>query len=214
MTVSTRVCCSMISLTHVPYAVTTRRSSDEDECVDAAGGLTRALAFVEKNFEIRGCFGLVAAVFCPGVAAVLPLYGGGSPRQGSLRRFASYLYTRRAAASLWSAYRTGAACSSRGSWRCQRPYHRSSSVRKPVSSSWLNEWKAASVWLRKAASCGAAAAPLGVLAILAIRPPPARRARRVAGASSLAVENALARGFLIANCYMYFYILKNNTIHK
>ncbi len=103
MTVSTRVCCSMISLTHVPYAVTTRRSSDEDECVDAAGGLTRALAFVEKNFEIRGCFGLVAAVFCPGVAAVLPLYGGGSPRQGSLRRFASYLYTRRAAASLWSA---------------------------------------------------------------------------------------------------------------
>ena len=102
MTVSTRVCCSIISLTHVPYAVTGRRGSNEDEGVDAAGEVARALASIEKNFEIRGCFGLVAAAVCPGVAAVLPLYGGGSPRHGSLRRFASYLYTSRAAVSDWA----------------------------------------------------------------------------------------------------------------
>eukprot|EP01043_Picozoa_sp_COSAG02_P026339 COSAG02_NODE_1515_length_12187_cov_37.042025_11_plen_115_part_00 len=114
MTVSTRVCCSMISLTQVPYAVTNRRGSDEGEGVDAPGGVARALASVEKNLEIRGCFDLVAAAVCPGVAAVLPLYGGGSPRHGSLRRLASYLYTHRAAASVSgrSTCRTDAACSS------------------------------------------------------------------------------------------------------
>ena len=59
--------------------------------MDAAGVTAHALAFAEKNFEMRGCCALAAAASCAGAAAVLPLYGGASPRQGSLRRFASYL---------------------------------------------------------------------------------------------------------------------------
>ena len=93
MTVSTRVCCSMISLTQVPYAVTDRRdTSGEDETEHvAADGLAWVSIFAEKNFEIRGCFVLAAAASGT-VAAVLPLYGGGSPRHGNLLRFASYLH--------------------------------------------------------------------------------------------------------------------------
>ena len=94
MTVSTRVCCSMISLTHVPYAVTGRRGSEESAGVDAGGGAARALAFAAKNFEMSGCCALAAAASRAGGAAVLPLYGGASPRHGSLRRFASYLRER------------------------------------------------------------------------------------------------------------------------
>ena len=38
MTVSTRVCCSIISLTQVPYAVTDRRGSSVDGDGDGDGG--------------------------------------------------------------------------------------------------------------------------------------------------------------------------------
>jgi hypothetical protein len=75
MTVSTRVCCSIISLTQVPYAVTDRRGSSVDGDGDGDGGdVHAALAGAAKNLEMSGWFGLAVPAPSAAVdAAVLPL---------------------------------------------------------------------------------------------------------------------------------------------